>query len=270
MSEVPVRRLGTRKTGADHLADVVSDQAAARHSSHTSLRGFMGWGKRFLAPPVPQDPRYRVLERRDVREAVRVEIRLVVLVMLVNLAVVGSVWTWTDLLAAIAVGVFAAILWGPVPLVQRRPYASALIVGYVLLTVLATSLIELPQYSSLLFGDYAVIIVGSALLVTLNERAHRLWLIGAAVPLIVSLSFVSRAPLSASRHSRPAWPAIRSCSGAASGTGNRRRGYGARSASWLSRSPGLSPPWPRSQRSKACCPSAPTASGSATRATSGS
>lgn len=125
------------------------------------------------------------------REAVRIEIPFAVAIMLANLTLVRSDWTRTDLLASVAVVVFVLLIWGPGSLVQRRPYASAILVGVVLLTVLAAALIDLPDFSSLLLGDYAVIVVGSALLVTLNERAHRLWLLVAMVLLIVALALAS-------------------------------------------------------------------------------
>jgi hypothetical protein len=40
-------------------------------------------------------------------------------------------------------------------------------------------------------GDFAVVVVGAALLVTLNERAHRLWLLAAGTALVGALAVAS-------------------------------------------------------------------------------
>ena len=146
---------------------------------------------RLVAPPLPADPRYRVLERRDVREAVRIEIPLVVALMLVQMPVVGFGHISIDLLAATTVVVFVALMWGPGRLVQRRPYAAAVVVGILMVILLPVAIVDLPTYSALALGDFAVVVVGAALLVTLNERAHRLWLLLAAIPLIVALAAAS-------------------------------------------------------------------------------
>jgi hypothetical protein len=146
---------------------------------------------RLVAPPLPADPRYRVLERRDVREAVRIEIPLVVALMLVQMPVVGFGHISIDILAATTVVVFVALMWGPGRLVQRRPYAAAVVVGMLMVTLLPVAIVDLPNYSALAMGDFAVVVVGAALLVTLNERAHRLWLLLAAIPLIVALAAAS-------------------------------------------------------------------------------
>jgi hypothetical protein len=120
-----------------------------------------------------------------VREAVRVEVPLVILLMLANLTLSGGGWASSDLLAAVAVAVFALLVVGRRSLVRRRPYVAGIAVGVILITVLSYALIDEPQYSILLLGDYALIIVGSALLVTFNEAAHRIWLAAAAIPFAV-------------------------------------------------------------------------------------
>jgi energy-converting hydrogenase Eha subunit A len=143
---------------------------------------------RQIFPPTPHDPRYRVLERRDVREAVRLEIPLVVVIMLGNLTLSGTGFARSDLLAAVAVAAFAMLILGRPSLVRRQPYQTSISVGVILVTVLAVALVDVPQYSALLLGDYAVIIVGSALLVPLNEASHRVWLAVAAVPFALGFA----------------------------------------------------------------------------------
>jgi hypothetical protein len=123
-----------------------------------------------------------------VRQAIGVEIPLVIAIMLANLTLSGTGWASSDLLAAVAVGVFALLIVGRRSVVRRRPYVAAASVGMILITVLSAALVDVPQYSTLLLGDYAVIIVGSALLVTFNEAAHRIWLIAAAVPFAVGFA----------------------------------------------------------------------------------
>lgn len=122
------------------------------------------------------------------REAVRIEIPLVIAIMLANLALTGPGWAETDLLASIAVALFALLIVGRRSIVQRQPYLAAISVGIILVCLLAAALVELPEYSTLLMGDYAVIVVGSALLVTLNEAAHRVWLVACVVPMAVGLA----------------------------------------------------------------------------------
>jgi hypothetical protein len=143
---------------------------------------------RWAFPPAPLDPRYRVLERWDVREAVRIEVPLIVAIVLANLALTGPGWRQTDLLAAVAAALFALLVVGRRSIVLRYPYAAAISVGIITLTLIAAALVELPTYSTLLLGDYAVVVVGSALLVTLNEAAHRAWLAASMVPLVVGLA----------------------------------------------------------------------------------
>jgi hypothetical protein len=111
--------------------------------------------------------------------------------MLVQMPVVGFGHISIDLLAATTVVVFVALMWGPGRLVQRRPYAAAVVVGILMVILLPVAIVDLPTYSALALGDFAVVVVGAALLVTLNERAHRLWLLLAAIPLIVALAAAS-------------------------------------------------------------------------------
>jgi hypothetical protein len=143
---------------------------------------------RLLFPPAPRDRRYLVLERRDVRQAVRLEIPLVIVIMLANLTLSGTGFESSDLVAAVAAGMFFLLVVGRRSLVQREPYLAAISTGFVLVAVLAYALVDDSSYSTLLLGDYAVIVVGSALLVTLNEAAHRVWLIGSLIPFIVGFA----------------------------------------------------------------------------------
>jgi len=146
---------------------------------------------RFVAPPLPADPRYRVIERRDVREAVRIEIPIVFAMLLVQWPIVGFGQPAIDLLAAITMVAFVLLIWGPGRIVQRRPYIAAMVIGLLMVTLLPLALVVLPSYSILALGDFSVVVVGAALLVTLNERTHRLWLLTAGSALLVALALTS-------------------------------------------------------------------------------
>jgi hypothetical protein len=143
---------------------------------------------RFALPPAPTDPRYRVLERRDVREAVRFEVPLVVLMVAAQLVVMWLAGAVSDLVAVVALVALGLLAWGPGSLVRRRPYLAAVSVGGIILTIVGVFLIATPKDSPLLLGDYAIIVVGAALLVTFNERTHRFWVAVAIVPLLLGLS----------------------------------------------------------------------------------
>ncbi len=129
-----------------------------------------------LAAPRPiMDPRYRVLQRRDVREAVRVQIILVIACVVADAALIGVKPVVIDVVALIA------LIASGVPLlsrrtVRRRPYETAVFSGVILNLLIVTALIELPAEPALLIGSYAVVIVASALFCGFDQRPHLVWL----------------------------------------------------------------------------------------------
>lgn len=121
------------------------------------------------------------------REAVWIEIPLIIVLMIANMALLGTGNSLTDALAVVALALFVSFMLGSRPVIDRRPYGAAISVGLILLSVLAIAMVEQPRLQVLLLGGYAIVIVGSALLVTLNERSHRAWLALALIPLLVAL-----------------------------------------------------------------------------------
>ena len=147
----------------------------------------MGWLARLTLPPAPRDPRYLVLERRDIREAVRIEVPLAIAIILIDILAMGVSQTPTHILAGVGLGILCLLLAARRSLVRRWPYATAQFVGFILLALLAIAIVNLPTDAPLVIGDYALIVVGSALLVTFNERLHRIWLAFSVLPMAVCL-----------------------------------------------------------------------------------
>ncbi len=148
------------------------DDPSGRASGSRSVVG-KWWN--LAAPRASRDPRYRVLQRRDVREAVRVQIVLVMAIVVVDVALIGVKPAAIDIAAAIA------LIASGVPLlsrriVLRRPYATAVFSGVVLNLLIVSALISVPDRAALFMGSYAVVIVASALFCGFDQRPHLMWL----------------------------------------------------------------------------------------------
>ena len=147
-----------------------------------------------LAVPRPiVDPRYRVLQRRDMREAVRVQIILVMACVVGDLALIGVKPVLIDAVALVA------LIASGVPLlsrriVRRRPHATAVFSGVVLNLLIVTALVYAPHQATLFIGSYAVVIVASALFNGFDQRPHLVWL---AFSLGLCLIALALAPIDA-------------------------------------------------------------------------
>jgi hypothetical protein len=121
------------------------------------------------------DPRYRVLQRRDVREAVRVQIVLVMVIVVADIVLIGLLHPVVDI-AALATLVASGVPLAYRRIVQRRPHATAVFAGVVLNLLLVAALIDDPDRATLYVGSYAVVIVGAALFCAFDQRPHMVWL----------------------------------------------------------------------------------------------
>ena len=137
------------------------------------------------------DPRYRVLQRRDVREAVRIELVTVMAIVIGAMAVIGLHHSLVDI-AALATLATSAVLLLDRRIVQRRPHATAVFSGIVLDLLIAATLVDVPDKATLVIGAYGITIVASTLFVTFDWRPHLMWL---AVSLGVWLIAVPVAPV---------------------------------------------------------------------------
>ena len=75
---------------------------------------------------------------------------------------------------------------------QRRPHATAVFSGIVLDLLIAATLIDVPDKTTLVIGAYGITIVSSTLFVAFDWRPHLMWL---AVSLGVWLIAVPLAPI---------------------------------------------------------------------------
>jgi hypothetical protein len=169
-------------------------KAGEDRSGTTSARApLVGKWWNLAAPRPIMDPRYRVLQRRDVREAVRVQIILVIACVVAAVALIGVKPVVIDVVALIA------LIASCVPLlsrrmVGRRPYETAVFSGVVLNLLIVTALMEVPREATLFIGSYAVVIVASALFCGFDQRPHLVWL---AFSLGLWLIPVALAPIDA-------------------------------------------------------------------------
>jgi hypothetical protein len=143
--------------------------------------------RNLLAPRPIMDPRYRVLQRRDVREAVRVQTMLVMAIVVADVALIGMKPVLVDVVALIA------LIASGVPLLSRRlawrrPYATAVFSGVVLNLLIVTALIDVPHDAILLIGSYEVVIVASALFCGFDQRPHLAWLAFSLGLLLVAIA----------------------------------------------------------------------------------
>jgi hypothetical protein len=137
------------------------------------------------------DPRYRVLQRRDVREAVRIQLATVMAIVIGSMAIIGLHHSLVDG-AALATLATSAVLLVDRRIVQRRPHATAVFSGIVLDLLIAATLIDVPDKTTLVIGAYGITIVSSTLFVAFDWRPHLMWL---AVSLGVWLIAVPLAPI---------------------------------------------------------------------------
>lgn len=145
-------------------------------SGTTSARApLVGKWWNLAAPRPSMDPRYRVLQRRDVREAVKVQIVLVMALVAGAAAFIGLRYALADAAALVTLAVSGALLLSRRP-VQRRPYATAVFSGVILNLLIVTELIDIPDDAALFIGSYAVVIVASALFCGFDQRPHLMWL----------------------------------------------------------------------------------------------
>ena len=129
-----------------------------------------------LAVPKPNmDRRYRVLQRRHVREAVRIQIVLVMAIVIGDFVFIGLRHPIAETASVATLVVSAVLLWNR-RLVHSRPYGTAIFAGVILNLLIATALIDGPDDATLFIGSYAIVIVASALFCAFDQRPHMIWL----------------------------------------------------------------------------------------------
>ena len=133
------------------------------------------------------DPRYRVLQRRDVREAVRIQITLAMAIVVGNVAFLGPAHIATDLAAAFVL-VSDGVLLLSRRIVQRRPQATAIFSGVILDLLIVVALIDIPDRTPLFIGSYAAVTAGSALFVPFEQKPHLIWLASSLCLWFVALA----------------------------------------------------------------------------------
>jgi hypothetical protein len=144
------------------------------------------WSRVFGRPPA--DPRYRVLQRRDVREAVRLELVLEISLVVSGMACFGIDHPVTDVVALVILAI-EAFLFLNRRIVQRLPHATAVFTAMLLDVLVAVALVDAPGKSILVIGAFGVLIVGSALFVTFDTKLHLFWLAVAVGIWLVAVLF---------------------------------------------------------------------------------
>jgi hypothetical protein len=120
--------------------------------------------------------RYRVLERRDVREAVPIELAVISPILVLDVVLLGSesaAFAGLAIAALAAMGVLS-VAWRLGA--RRHPHTTAFAIGVVLavMGVLATT--TTPVVASTMVGLNAVVVVGCAIYMPWSERWHRSFL----------------------------------------------------------------------------------------------
>jgi len=129
--------------------------------------------------------RFLVLERRDIREAVRVEFWLVSGVILVNGTILAS---QSPVFAASSAGAAAAmatllVLWQRGG--RKRPHRIAFAIGVVIMAMGIGASTTTPVVASMVVGEFAVVVVGCSVFVPWDYRWHGAFLVMSACTLAV-------------------------------------------------------------------------------------
>jgi diguanylate cyclase (GGDEF)-like protein len=133
--------------------------------------------------PVVRDARYRVAERRDVREAVRVELWLIALFVGVDSVIFGLVSPQLLLVSVAGAVALALLVMAAASLGRRRPHLIGIGLGAIICARMAIVWLLEPAFGTLIFGYLLVVTVAAALFVPWNPRWHLVWLVVASVPL---------------------------------------------------------------------------------------
>lgn len=139
---------------------------------------------------LPANARYLVLERRDIREAVRILFWLVPGVLLVDSALLAS---QSSVFAAASFGAAAAML--VLQLVwrrgrERRPHEVAFAIGAVIMTMGIPASAMTPAIASAIVGEFAVAVVGCAVFIPWGFRWHCGYLAMSACGLAVGIALL--------------------------------------------------------------------------------
>lgn len=133
--------------------------------------------------------RYRVMERRDVRDAVEFEFWLVTAFFAVDLLLLGSqsatfaVASFLSILAML--GLVVAWRLGT----RRRPHSTAFAIGVVIITMGVVSATTTPLIGSMMSGLFAVVVVGCAAWMPWSARWHTAFLGMMAAGALLGLAF---------------------------------------------------------------------------------
>ena len=138
----------------------------------------------------PANARYLVLERRDIREAVRITFWLVTGVLLIDGAVMAS---QSPAFAAASFGAAAALLLLQVAWRrgrERRPHEVAFAIGAVMMTMGIPASAMTPAIASAIVGEFAVAVVGCSVFIPWGLRWHIGYLAMSACGLAVGLALL--------------------------------------------------------------------------------
>jgi hypothetical protein len=134
------------------------------------------------------DDRYRVLERRDVRQAVEFEFVFVPAFVALVLLVIGSSNAAFAAAAIAALVALGALAVGWRLGLRRRPHPTAYAIGVVTFAMGLAATTTTETVASLMNGLFAVLVVGCAVWMPWSPRWHAAFLGLAFATLIVGLS----------------------------------------------------------------------------------
>jgi hypothetical protein len=130
--------------------------------------------------------RFQVLERRDIREAVRITFWLVSGVFLVNGTVLASqspVFAAASF-CAVAAMLALQLLWRHGG--QRRPHQMAFAIGVVIMAMGIPAAAMTPVVASMVAGEFAAVVVGCSVFIPWGYRWHGAYLAMAACTLVAA------------------------------------------------------------------------------------
>jgi hypothetical protein len=132
--------------------------------------------------------RYRVLQRREIREAVPVAAAFVILIVLGGMLAVGFGQPEVDTAALAGLAILGFLLLQP-RVVRHNPSAASIVLRTVVSVLILCALLYLPSHAPLVLGMYGVMIVASGQFTTFDQRPHLIWLAIALALLAVTLFF---------------------------------------------------------------------------------
>lgn len=141
------------------------------------------------------DDRYRVLERRDVRQAVEFEFVFVPAFIAIVLVVIGSTNAAFAAAAMVALVALGGLAVGWRLGLRRRPHTTAYAIGVVSFAMGLAATTTTETAASLMNGLFAIMVVGCAVWMPWSPRWHAAFLGLATAALMVGLSIAPLEPV---------------------------------------------------------------------------